>query len=69
MIKMYCDRCGDEIPPDVNGGVRLRTANRELAFHLCSSHQKELRVHVEAFCEKSQPREVGGPTLSGKIER
>lgn len=66
MIQMFCDRCGDEIRADVNGGARLRTANRELAFHLCPAHQKELRVLVDDFCTENAPREVSQPTLSGR---
>lgn len=66
MIQMFCDRCGVEIPSSVNGGARLRTANRELAFHLCAAHQRELREVVGDFCEQNAPREVGQPTLSGK---
>ena len=68
MIEMYCDHCGQEISPDVNGGVRVRTGNRELAFHLCTEHQRELRLHIQEFCAKTPPREVG-PSLSGKVER
>jgi hypothetical protein len=58
MITMFCDRCGDRIPQEMNGGVRLRTANKEFSFHLCSPHQDELRELVKAFCETTPPRDV-----------
>lgn len=68
MIVMYCDRCGEEIPPETNGGVRVRTGKRELALHLCSAHQLALRLYVQKFCEEEDPREVS-PSLPGRLER
>lgn len=62
MIKMYCDRCGEQVDSDRNGGVRVRTANRELAFHLCPAHQEEFRTVTLEFCTHKPPREVA-PTL------
>lgn len=57
-IVMFCDHCGDEIDPGVNGGVRVRTSNGELAFHLCAEHQKALRDFIHNFCSFDKPREV-----------
>lgn len=64
-IRMFCDRCGEEIDTGVNGGSRVRTANRELSFHLCAAHQAELRQYIVEFCMKNPPRDVN-PTLSVK---
>ena len=58
MIEMFCDRCGEKIPSNTNGGVRVRTANRELSAHLCQKHQQELRELVQDFCETNAAREV-----------
>lgn len=66
MIKMFCDRCGVEIPSTTNGGVRVRTGNRELSLHLCSEHQKIMRKVVDDFCGHSPPRDVKQPTLSNR---
>ena len=57
-IQMYCDHCGEKVPTDVNGGVRVRTGNRELAFHLCPEHQAALRDFITSFCGVDPPREV-----------
>jgi RNase P subunit RPR2 len=65
MIEMYCDHCGQEIPPDVNGGVRVRTGNREMVLHLCDEHQTVLRLWVREFCKEADPREVKNPQLPG----
>jgi hypothetical protein len=62
-IVMYCDHCGHEVDPGVNGGVRVRTHAGELAFHLCAEHQKALRDFIENFCGEDAPRQVGQPTL------
>lgn len=67
MIKMYCDNCGQELSPDVNGGVRVRTAKRELAFHLCQEHQEALRQLVREFCAHKQPREVASSLKRGEL--
>lgn len=61
-IVMYCDHCGDEIDADINGGVRVRIGNGEIAFHLCGEHQKALRDFIWNFCGDAAPREVA-PTL------
>lgn len=65
-IRMLCDHCGEEIAADVNGGVRVRTGKRELAFHLCGAHQVILREFINDFCKKGTAREVS-PSLSGKL--
>lgn len=62
MIRLWCDHCGEEIPPRVNGGVRFRTSARELSFHLCAEHQGMLRTMIVDFCGKHPPREVT-PTI------
>lgn len=62
MIEMFCDRCGKKIAPDVNGGVRIRTANREWLAHLCADHQKEFQKVFDEFCSHGGTREVK-PTL------
>lgn len=67
-IVMYCDRCGDEIEPNVPGGGRLRLGNREWAIHLCRAHQKELLTIVFKFCEDERPREVKQPSLSARAD-
>lgn len=67
-IVMYCDRCGEEIDPGINGGVRVRTGSLELALHLCAAHQKELRSLVKKFCEDAPPRDVKQPSLSGRAD-
>jgi hypothetical protein len=64
-IRMYCDHCGQEILTETNGGCRLRTGNRELAFHLCGTHQEMLRTQISDFCSKGTTREVS-PSLSLK---
>jgi hypothetical protein len=61
-LLMYCDHCGDEIDAGINGGVRVRTGKRELAFHLCEEHQDALREFCKSFCGNDPPREVS-PTL------
>lgn len=57
-IRMYCDKCGVEIPSSESGGARLRTGKQELSFHLCPEHAAELRQAVRRFCEAGEPREV-----------
>lgn len=57
-ILMYCDHCGEKISADVNGGVQVRTGNRQLAFHLCPKHQAALRDFIMNFCGEGTPREV-----------
>ena len=61
-ILMYCDHCGSEINSSINGGVRVRTGNRELSFHLCGEHQQALRDFIENFCGYAPAREVS-PSL------
>lgn len=63
MIDMFCDRCGEKIPPETNGGARVRTGNREQSFHLCTEHQQDLRVMIADFCTENAPRDVN-PSLS-----
>lgn len=61
-ITMTCDHCGEKISSDINGGVRVRTGNRELSFHLCGEHQQALRDFIKNFCGEAAPREVS-PSL------
>lgn len=68
MIKMYCDRCGVEIPPSTTGGCRLRTGGKEVALQLCYSHQQELHELVADFCSENSPTQVKGPSLKEKVE-
>lgn len=51
MIKMWCDHCGNEIPRKLNGGVRVRTSDRELRLHLCEADQDELRKIIQEFAD------------------
>jgi uncharacterized protein YlaI len=67
-ITMWCDRCGEEIDEKTNGGVRLRTGNREISMHLCGKHQTRLRALVADFCQDNAPREVSG-SLKGTDPR
>jgi hypothetical protein len=68
MIEMYCDQCGELIDENVNGGVRLRTANRELVCHLCPEHQEAIRNYLINFCKEEPPRETK-PTLPNRRVR
>jgi hypothetical protein len=48
-IRMWCDHCGEEVPADTNGGVRVRTGNREIKLHLCPKDQQGLRELIASF--------------------
>lgn len=63
-IEMYCDRCGELVPADFNGGCRVRIGKSELSFHLCSAHQVALRHLLTEFCADEPPRSVQ-PSLKG----
>lgn len=58
-IEMKCDACEMIIPPEINGGVRLKMGKKEYVFHLCAACQNDLREEIkEEFLSGRDWREV-----------
>lgn len=58
---MTCDKCDEQIPQDVNGGIRLRLPainEKEIVVHLCEKHQAALSAHLHGWLILGRVREV-----------